>query len=190
MKNYNGEKKYMPLSAWAYFGWSVLYLVPVIGWIFFLINTFRSDNINRRSFTRSYWCGFLVALIIGGALFGAGIALGGAEGIAEKITGSALNLLDKYSETEDSVQPEKVSPEFKAQMDAYEAFVDEYVAHTENMNPNNSDSLSEYYNYSVQLNDTLDKIEAIDAEQLSEADSLYYASTSLRIFQKLLKAEK
>ena len=41
----------------------ILYGIPVVGFIFLLIHTFSSANLNRRSFARSYWCGLL---IIGG----------------------------------------------------------------------------------------------------------------------------
>lgn len=57
-------EKYRPLSPWAYWGWSILYTIPVIGFIFLIVNSFRDSNINRRNFTRSYWCGLLLALII------------------------------------------------------------------------------------------------------------------------------
>lgn len=62
--------QYRPLGAWAYFGLSLLYSVPVIGFIFLIIFTFSSGNINRRSFTRSYWCGYLIVCILLSLLVG------------------------------------------------------------------------------------------------------------------------
>lgn len=52
--------QYRPLSAWAYWGLSLLYMVPVVGFIFLIIFSFKSDNINRRSFTRSYWINYMI----------------------------------------------------------------------------------------------------------------------------------
>jgi hypothetical protein len=52
------------LSPWAYFGLQILYAVPVVGFIFLLIHTFSSGNLNRRSFARSYWCSLLLSLIV------------------------------------------------------------------------------------------------------------------------------
>lgn len=49
-----------PLSAWAYVGYSILYAIPVIGFIFLIIFSISDKNINRRNFSRSY---FLIALI-------------------------------------------------------------------------------------------------------------------------------
>ena len=39
---------YRPLSPWAYFGLSILYSVPVIGWIFLIAHALASRNINKR----------------------------------------------------------------------------------------------------------------------------------------------
>ena len=63
----NGEipPQYKPLRGWAYFGLSVLYSIPIIGFIFLLVFTFSNKNINRRNHARSYWCALLVFLIIG-----------------------------------------------------------------------------------------------------------------------------
>ena len=57
------------LKPWQYFGYSILFLIPVIGWIFFLVYTFNKKNMNRRNWVRSIWCGLLVLVIL--ALIGA-----------------------------------------------------------------------------------------------------------------------
>ena len=54
-------REYRPLSPWTYFGLQVLFAIPLVGFIFLLIYTFKSDNIHRRNFARSYWCGLLIA---------------------------------------------------------------------------------------------------------------------------------
>ena len=50
-----------PLSPWSYFGLQILYTVPIVGFIFLIIFSFKKSNINRRNFTRSYWCGLIIA---------------------------------------------------------------------------------------------------------------------------------
>ena len=62
-----------PLSPWAYFGLSILYVIPLIGLIFLIVNSFNNDNINRRNHARSYFCGLLIAVIL--ALIGLAISL-------------------------------------------------------------------------------------------------------------------
>ena len=48
-------------------------MVPVIGWIFLIIFTFNTSNYNRRSFTRSYWCGLILIVVTFMALLGIGV---------------------------------------------------------------------------------------------------------------------
>ena len=56
--------KYKPLSPWAYFGYQLLFTIPLIGFIFLLVFAFNNDNINRRNFARSYFCSLILAIII------------------------------------------------------------------------------------------------------------------------------
>lgn len=55
--------EYRPLSAWAYFGLTLLYSIPVIGWIFLIVFAISGGNINRRSHARSFFCMYLVVII-------------------------------------------------------------------------------------------------------------------------------
>ena len=57
-------KSYRPISAWGYFWLTVLYAIPVLGWLVLLINAIGSKNRNRRNFARSYFCALLLAVII------------------------------------------------------------------------------------------------------------------------------
>lgn len=56
--------EYRPLSPWAYFGYGVLFSVPVIGLIFLIVFSFSNKNINRRNYARSYFCIYAVIIII------------------------------------------------------------------------------------------------------------------------------
>ena len=56
--------EYRPLSAWEYFGYSILFSIPIVGFICLIIFSCSSDNINRRNYARSYWCGLIVALVL------------------------------------------------------------------------------------------------------------------------------
>ena len=55
---------YRPLSPWAYFGLSILYSVPVIGWIFLIAHALASRNINKRNYARSFFCIYILAAIV------------------------------------------------------------------------------------------------------------------------------
>ena len=58
------DSKYRPLGAWEYFGYTLLFSLPLIGFICLLIFCFSDSNINRRSFARSYFCGFFIVAIL------------------------------------------------------------------------------------------------------------------------------
>ena len=57
-------EKFRPLSAWAYFGYSILFAIPIVGFIFLIVFSFSGKNINRRSYARSYWCWLIIAVIV------------------------------------------------------------------------------------------------------------------------------
>ena len=56
--------QYKPLSPWAYFGYSLLFSIPLVGFILLIVFSCSNENINRRNFARSFWCALLVALIV------------------------------------------------------------------------------------------------------------------------------
>lgn len=73
--------EYKPLSPWGYIGLSILYCIPIVGFVFLMIHTFSRGNLNRRSYARSYWCAALIGLIIG-VIFAAIILIAAASGVA------------------------------------------------------------------------------------------------------------
>ena len=60
----NLPDEYRPIGMWGYFGYEILFSIPVIGFILLLIFSFGgTKNINLRNFARSYFC-FLILLVI------------------------------------------------------------------------------------------------------------------------------
>ena len=53
-----------PLSPWAYFGLSILFNIPVVGFVFLIVFSCSRANINRRNFARSYWCIYVLMAVI------------------------------------------------------------------------------------------------------------------------------
>ena len=86
--------------------------------------------------------------------------------------------------------PADVSPEFKATMDSYEAFFDEFIDFLKVMSDDSDDigTLLRYASMMMQYADTLEKLEAIDESMLSPADDAYYIEVMARIELKLLEA--
>ncbi len=71
------------MGAWAYVGYSLLYAIPIVGFIFLIIHSCQSSHLNRRSYARSYWCWLIIAaavfvvllvlvLILGSSFLGGG----------------------------------------------------------------------------------------------------------------------
>ena len=73
MDNQNIPSNYKPLSAWAYFGYQLLFAIPFVGFILLIVFSFNNDNINRRNFARSYFCVYLLLAIIFVIFFALGI---------------------------------------------------------------------------------------------------------------------
>lgn len=90
--------------------------------------------------------------------------------------------------TGDSILEDYIRPEIKEALDAYEAFMDEYIAFMEKFE-NSDDTLSlmtEYLDYLQKYADAMEKIGALETDDMTEAESLYYAEVTLRVSQKLL----
>lgn len=72
-------EQYRPISPWAYFGLQLLFSIPIVGFIFLIIFSCNSGNLNRRNFARSYWCGLIIVgavllvFLILSAILGVGI---------------------------------------------------------------------------------------------------------------------
>ena len=66
---YEGSKRFRPMSAWGYVWYSILFSIPIIGLIAWIICIFSDRHINRRSFARSYLCWLLLVAIIVAILF-------------------------------------------------------------------------------------------------------------------------
>ena len=79
--NYNGPDVFKPLSPWAYFGLSILFSLPVVGFIFLIIFSVSDANINRRNFARSYWCIYVIIAVAAVVAVASGVTLGSLENI-------------------------------------------------------------------------------------------------------------
>lgn len=66
-------RKYRPLSPWQYFGLTLLYQVPIVGFVFLIIFSISKVNINRRNFSRSFFCVIVVEIIVIAVLFAFGL---------------------------------------------------------------------------------------------------------------------
>ena len=64
MNEGNYTSQYRPLSPWAYFGYNLLFSIPILGFIMLVVFSFSNENINRRNYARSFFVELLLVLII------------------------------------------------------------------------------------------------------------------------------
>ena len=64
MDDKNIPYEYKPISMWGYFGYEILFSIPVIGFIFLLVYSLGgTKNVNLKNFARSYFCFLILAII-------------------------------------------------------------------------------------------------------------------------------
>ena len=62
--NYDPNFDYTPIGMWGYFGYNLLFNIPIIGFIMLLIFSFGGTrNINLRNFARSWFCIILISIV-------------------------------------------------------------------------------------------------------------------------------
>lgn len=55
--------EYTPISMWGYFGYQILFSIPLIGWIIVIVFAITAPNQNLKNFARSQFCLLIIALI-------------------------------------------------------------------------------------------------------------------------------
>ncbi len=63
---------YEPISMWGYFGYGILFSIPIIGWIFVIVFAISAENHNLKNFARSQFCLWIIwiALVLIASLSG------------------------------------------------------------------------------------------------------------------------
>ncbi|MBR0463354.1 MAG: hypothetical protein IJJ23_03105 [Clostridia bacterium] len=95
------------IRPWGYVGYSILFCIPVIGWIWLIVMTF-SKRRNKRYYARSYWCRILLCLIISIVLALAGFIFTRLEvgkEFLEKTTAFTTAVVDEFGKTFIDVKP-------------------------------------------------------------------------------------
>lgn len=63
--NMNIPEEYKPISMWGYFGYEILFAIPIVGFIALLIFALGgTKNVNLKNFARSYFCALIIILVI------------------------------------------------------------------------------------------------------------------------------
>lgn len=93
------------------------------------------------------------------------------------------------AEEKDSIGSNAIDPDFKAAMDSYEKFFDEYVAIMKKYkaNPTDVSILADYADYMGQYADVMQEFEKWENKDLNSAELAYYIEVQGRITKKLLE---
>lgn len=60
----NTDFEHQPISMWGYFGYELLFSIPIVGLICLIIFSFGgTKNVNVRNFARSYFCYMIIVVI-------------------------------------------------------------------------------------------------------------------------------
>ena len=80
----NVPEKYKPISMWGYFGYQLLFAIPCIGFIILIVFALGgTKNVNLKNFARSYFCWFVICLVLT---------------IILALLGGSLGLMDAFSQ--------------------------------------------------------------------------------------------
>ncbi len=87
MSDNNVPSEYKPISMWGYFGYELLFCIPLVGFILLLVFSFGgTKNINLRNFARSYFCVIIIVLVLAAILVAAGLGSLGTGLMQEYLT--------------------------------------------------------------------------------------------------------
>ena len=82
--NEGNSAEYQPISMWGYFGYEILFSIPLVGLIMLLVFSFGgTPNKNLKNFARSYFCFMIVATVVSvilASVLGLGGALSASQG--------------------------------------------------------------------------------------------------------------
>ena len=81
MTNPSVPKEYEPISMCGYFGYEILFSIPVIGLICLIVFSIGAKNVNKKNFARSYFCYTIICFTV----FMVALAIAMATGAIESI---------------------------------------------------------------------------------------------------------
>lgn len=83
MSENNIPAEYKPISMWGYFGYEILFSIPVIGFICLIIMSFAPSNKNVKNFARSYFCLMIICLVLTIVLVAIALATGAISSLED-----------------------------------------------------------------------------------------------------------
>ena len=69
----NLDSRYTPISMWGYFGYNILFGLPIIGFIILIVFALGHRNVNVKNYARSFFFSFILVIILVVVLLSTGI---------------------------------------------------------------------------------------------------------------------
>lgn len=85
MSENNIPSEYKPISMWGYFGYEILFSIPLVGLICLIIMSFAASNKNVKNFARSYFCMLILGIVVTAVLTAIALATGAISSISDII---------------------------------------------------------------------------------------------------------
>ena len=82
MDNSNIPEEYRPISMWGYFGYEILFSIPIVGFICLIVFALGAKNVNKKNFARSYFCYTIIVCIIAIVIFAIAMDTGAADALS------------------------------------------------------------------------------------------------------------
>ena len=70
---------YRPITMWGYFGYEILFSIPIIGFICLIVTAFCSKNENKKNFAKSYFCLTIIVCVVALLIFGIALLTGSLD---------------------------------------------------------------------------------------------------------------
>lgn len=83
MDNSNIPEEYRPISMWGYFGYEILFSIPIVGFICLIVFAIGAKNVNKKNFARSYFCYTIIVCLIAIVIFAIMMATGAVSALSE-----------------------------------------------------------------------------------------------------------
>ena len=83
MENSNIPEEYRPISMWGYFGYEILFSIPIVGFICLIVFAIGAKNVNKKNFARSYFCYTIIVCVVAIVIFAIMMATGAVSALSE-----------------------------------------------------------------------------------------------------------
>ena len=83
MTNPTVPKEYEPISMWGYFGYEILFSIPIVGFICLIVFALGAKNVNKKNFARSYFCYTIIVCVVAIVIFAIMMATGAVSALSE-----------------------------------------------------------------------------------------------------------